>query len=193
MSDVNTNNREPGPVEADEAKRTKIADRDWIDQGGESVSEEDATGARYRFLADGKEATFEPKTNDAATRMLAIFGALTLMGNLTNTWKNEKGDRAASPVDAIAERFALLQDGKWIDRATSPVGAKVDKDALVAAYCEFAASKGQTKDPVAVLEKITDKPSLIRDLRSIPEVLALYTARVGRGNAKSADDILAGV
>ncbi len=175
-----------------EVSRTKIAQRDWIDKGGSPVDEEVATGAQYTFLADGKSATFEPVTDHAATRMLAIFGALTLMGNLTNTWKTEKGDRADSPIDVISERFGLLADGKWIDRAAGVVGARVDKDALVAAYVEYAASKGQTKDPVAVLEKITDKPSLIRDLRSIPEVLAGYVRRTG-AKGKTAEEVLGAV
>lgn len=193
MNDT-TNSGEPGPVEADaEATRKKIADRDWVNAAGEAVSEEEATAARYTFLGDGKSASFEPQTDHGPTRMLAIFGALTLMGNLTNTWKTEKGDKADSPVDVIAERFDLLATGKWIDRAVGAVGARVDKDALVAAYVEFAASRGQTKDPVVVLEKITDNPKLVKDLRSIPEVLALYTARVGRGAAKSVDDVMASV
>lgn len=182
-----------GAPEADtEVARKKIAERDWIDGEGKPVDEEAAVAARYTFLADGKSATFEPKTEDAATRMLAIFGAQTLMGNLTNTWKTEKGDRAESPIDVIGERFALLADGKWIDRTAGAVGARVDKDALVAAYVEYAHEKGQEKDPVAVLEKITDNPALIKQLRSIPEVLAKYTARVGKP-AKSAEEILSDI
>lgn len=187
------NSGEPGPIEAEEeTSRKKIADRDWIDGDGKPVEEEKAVAARYTFLGDGKSASFAPVTDDAATRMLAIFGALTLFGNVTNTWKGEKGDKAASPVDAIAERLELLGKGEWIDRTASPVGARVDKDALVAAYVEYAAEQGITKDPVAVLEKITDKPQLIKDLRSIPEVLAKYTARVGKGG-KSAADVMASV
>jgi hypothetical protein len=186
-----------------EASRTKIANRQWINDAGESCDEELATGISYEFLgrtkgdivvpADGKDFTVKFRDlTPAAIHMLAGFGGLTLMGNVTNTWLGEKGDREATAADAIAARIALLNEGKWIDRSAGVVGARVDKDALVAAYVEFAAERGQTKDPVAVLEKITDNPQLIKDLRSIPEVLAKYTARVGRPT-KSVDDVFASV
>lgn len=190
---------EPGPVEAEaEIKRTKIADRDWIDAKGEAVAEENAVAARYTFLADGKSATFTPKTDDAATRMLAIFGAQTLMGNLTNTWKVEKGERADSPVDVIAERFQLLADGKWIDRSAAGVGAKVDKDALAGAFIDVALADGKVTDATKdatyakVRARLEEDAGYLRAVRSVPAISAAYSARVGRVT-KTLEDVFAGL
>jgi hypothetical protein len=186
-----TNIDEAGAGPVSEPSRTKIAERDWIDDAGAIVDEEKATGVRYKFLGRTKDGKTDAASGEAytvkfgdlsteATYMLCGFGALTLMGNLTNTWMGEKGERAQYPELAIAERIALLNSGQWIDRTTAGVGARVDKDALVAAYVEWAHEQGQEKDPVAVLEKLTDNPALIKQVRTIAEVNAKYLARVGK-------------
>lgn len=177
-----------GPVE--EESRSKIADRLWVNDQGVEVEPHEATGVKYQFLGrtkkgivvppDGKAFTvFFRDLNDSAKNMLCGFGAHTLMGNVTNTWLGEKGEKAATAADAIAERIELLQSGQWVDRSGA-VGARVNLEALTTAYCEWAASKGQTKDPSEIRQKLEDKPELVKAARTIPEVVAAYTRIVGR-------------
>ena len=200
MSNVDTG----GPVtEAEESARKKIADRDWIDDSGKAVAEEDATGVRYTFLgrtkegvtipADGKSFTaYWRDLTDEAKRMAGCFGLITLMGNVTNTWMGDKGDnRPALAADAIAERIALLNAGKWIDR-TGGVGARVDKDALAQAVVEVGLANGQKlkdgSDPsVATIRPLLDNEDFFRSVRSNAEMNAAYARIVGRQTATVSD------
>lgn len=183
-----------------EPERVKIANRQWVNDAGEEVAEDAATGVKYEFLGrtkgsivvppDGKSYTVRfSDLNDKAKNMLTGFGALTLMGNITNTWLGEKGDRDATAADAIAARIALLQEGQWIDRSAAG-GFRIDLDALTSAYVEAAAAKGQTKDPSVIREKLGDDTKLVAQLRKIPEVAAAYTRIVGK-SAVSLDDVMA--
>lgn len=197
----------PGPVEvADEPQRKKIANRDWINDAGEEVQPEEATAVRYEFLGkgdvagDGKAFTFKLANPGTAAAMLAGFGALTLMGNLTNTWLAEKGDKLATPYDAIAERFALLDSGKWIDRAAGGgVGAKVDRDALAEAITQvkeaagFAAGDTRDEYKARARQKLEDDPAFLRQIRQKPEIANAYAAIVGKTAGKPLDDMLADV
>jgi hypothetical protein len=178
-----------------EPSRKKIAERDWINAAGEKAETEDeAIVARYTYLADGKSFDFEPKTDDAATRMLAIFGAHTLMGNVTNTWKIEKGDKADSPVDAIKDRFALLAEGKWIDRSAGAVGAKLDKDVLAESITQVMLEAGKITQAevgdkkAGYRQRLEDDPVYVRTVRQVKSVSDRYAELMGRPT-KSLDDI----
>lgn len=199
MTNVDTG----GPVtEAEETARKKIADRDWIDDSGKPVSEEEATGVRYTFLGRTKEGITIPPDGKAFTqywrdltpeaqRMAGCFGLMTLMGNVTNTWMGDKSDtRPALAADAIQERIALLNEGKWIDR-TGGVGAKVDKDALAQAVVEVGAANGKTYD-VAVIRPKLDDEAFFKMVRTNAEMNAAYARIVGRQTA-TVDDIFAGI
>src|SRR3972149_6490186 len=115
-------------------ERTKIANRLWLASDGKETDEEKAVAVSYEFLGrtkggvsipgDGKSYSYQIPTPGTRDGMLAGFGALTLMGNITNTWMGDKGDRAPTAHDAIADRFALLDTGVWVDRAAA-VGARV--------------------------------------------------------------------
>lgn len=182
---------EQGADSDTETVRKQIAKRDWIGSDGTVVEDEaQATAARYTYIADGQSATFEPKTDDAGTRMLAIFGALTLMGNLTNTWKVEKGDKASSPIDVINERFNLITSGQWIDRTREGVGAKVDPATLAQAWSQVLSAAGKQKDMDDLLAMIeadtltksdgTKITGLVASLRRDPKVAAAYATLRGR-------------
>jgi hypothetical protein len=187
------------PVEESADARKKIADRDWIDDSGNVVDEEVATGVRYTFLGRTKEGVTIPPDGKSYTlymrdlkpealNMLAGFGAITLMGNVTNTWMGDKGDtRAALAADAIAERIDLLNSGKWIDR-TGGVGARVDKDALAQAVVEVGAANGKTADLAVVREKLEQSADFMKAVRSNAEINAAYARIVGRQTA-TVDDI----
>lgn len=173
MSDTTTN--EP----AAKAKRETVALRDWIDASGapvESGKEGTATGLRYTHLPSAKRinpsfnpetdqpdpaATFsrhfpavgEPMTADAL--MVAIFGGLTLAGNIVNTATNgPKGDPNLNPISLIAERFEELATGVWADRAGgSGGGVRYDKEKLAQAIAQV---KNET-DPSPYLAKMANK------------------------------------
>jgi len=174
--------------------RKKIANRNWVDASGVETTEEKAVAVSYEFLGrdetpgDGKYFTHQISAPGTRPGMLEGFGALTLMGNVTNTWLGDKGDKAATAHDAIAERWELLQSGIWIDRA-SAVGARVDKGQLAQAIVNVGARKGQTKDHAAVLAKLESDPELLKAARGNPEFSAEYATLMGR-TVKSVDDVL---
>lgn len=196
-----------GPVE--EPSRTKIADRLWIGADRKEVdTPEEAAGVLYKFLGRTKDGITVPPDSQAFTRlfsemseaelkMLAGFGAHTLMGNVTNTWLGEKGDKAATAHDAIKERFDLLYGGTWVDRTGTGVGARIDKDALAEAVCRVMVAKGTwTQADVdggrkaAVRQKMEDDPQSVKASRQVPEIASEYAAIVGRAT-KSAEDVAA--
>lgn len=156
------------------AKREVVAIRDWIDANGkpcETGKEAEAVGFSYTHLPTAKRANpaFNPETDtpDASAvyqhlvgdagkieTMLAIFGGLTLCGNIVNTATNgPKGDPTLNPIPLIAERFKELETGVWADRATGVGGVRYDKDKLANA---IASAKGET-DPAPYLAKMEGK------------------------------------
>lgn len=197
-------------TEAAEPERKKIANREWVNDAGEVVDEEAATGVRYEFLGRTKDgitiapdgANYSLKFSDlspAALNMLAGFGAITLMGNVTNTWMGDKSDeKPARACDAIAERFALLQDGKWIDRSAAGVGAKVDKDVLAEAAIQVFLESGKITDAqvgdvkAKVRQKLEDDSKYGATLRQVPAIATKYATLVGR-QSKTVDDVLGGL
>lgn len=192
-------------TEADEPARKKIADRDWIDDSGKVVDEEAATGVRYTFLGRTKDGVTIPPDGQsyqlyfrdltpACMNMLAGFGAITLMGNVTNTWMGDKSpDKDAKACDAIAARFALMNNPDkpvWADRSGG-VGARVDRDALAQAIVEVLTANGRTAELTAVRERCNDD-EFVKSSRTNAEVAAAYARIVGRQTA-SLDDIFGGL
>lgn len=169
MTDITTN----APAET-KVKKQQAAIRDWINENGQPVDsgeEGKATGFRYTHLATAKRLVpaFNPETDKApdgsffeyqfgdpgsVETMLAIFGGLTLAGNVVNTATNgPKGDPAADVIPMISDRFAELEKGTWADRATGIGGVRYDKDQLSQA---IANAKGET-DPAPYLAKMENK------------------------------------
>lgn len=159
---------------AEKAKKVAVALRDWIDADGkpvESGAEASATGFRYTHLPSARKVnpTFNPETDKPdptavfeiqfgnpgeIETMLAIFGGLTLAGNVVNTAINgPKGDPSINPIPLITERFAELDKGVWADRATGVGGVRYDKEKLAAA---IATAKGET-DAAPYLLKMENK------------------------------------
>lgn len=162
------------PAAATKAKKEQVAIRDWMNLAGQPLEggkEGEAVGFRYIHLATAKSllATYNPETDqppagsffeavcgEAGKRdtMLAIFGGLTLAGNVVNTAHNgPKGDPSINPIPLIAERFKELEAGVWADRASGVGGVRYDKEKLSAA---IAQAKGES-DPAPYLAKMETK------------------------------------
>lgn len=164
MSSTDTNT-----AAAAKPKRPQVALRDWIDASGNPVEagkEGEAVGLRYVHLPTAKrlDAAFNPESSTphadavftvnptgAMATMLAIFGGLTLAGNVVNTAVNgTKGDPNVNPIPLIAARFAELESGVWADAATGVGGIRYDAEKLAQA---IANAKGET-DPAPYAAKI---------------------------------------
>ena len=187
-------------TEVVEITKAKRANHELIDAQGNVVeAEEDAHGIRYTLLANGQSFDYMYGKNAESDRMLALFGAKTLCTNETSAARNNvKG--AASPdeqMDAVRDRFSLLDSGKWVDRSREGVGAKVDLDALAEAICRVLVSEGkQTQQDVdsgykaKVRAKLDDDKGYARKARSYGPVGNEYAAIVGKTTA-TVDDLLA--
>jgi len=135
-------------------KRPTVADRQWIDQSGKEVPNDEkpsATGFKYVDLASGNAYSYQ-LTDDTPRHVLvtlAIFGGLTKAGNIRNTLVNsDKGDPDADVIPAIKGWFDLLeQDGKWGEDREGLGRARFDLDKLALA---IATAKGEEHDESAV-------------------------------------------
>lgn len=167
MTDTSTTTAAP-------AKREQVAVRDWIDANGNPVGtgdENKAVGFRYIHLPTAKrlQPSYNPESDVApqgsafdwvcgeagkTETMLAIFGGLTLAGNIVNSATNgAKGDPNADVISEITARFAEIDKGTWADRASGVGGVRYDKDKLAAA---IASAKGES-DPAPYLAKMENK------------------------------------
>lgn len=167
MTDTTTN-------ETAAAKRAAVAVRDWIDGNGNPISTGDeakAVGFRYIHLptakrlnpnynpesdAPPKGAAFDWICGEAGKTetMLAIFGGLTLAGNIVNSATNgPKGDPNADVIAEIEARFKEIETGVWADRASGVGGVRYNKEKLAAA---IAKAKGES-DPAPYLAKMEGK------------------------------------
>lgn len=150
---------------------SRKARRDWIDAKGNPVeTEADATGFRYTHIPTAKRLApdFDPETDEAPAdsvfelatlpeptkTMLAIFGGLTLVGNIVSTSTNPKakGDPDANPIPDVVARFEEIAKGLWSgERGTA--APRYNAEALAKA---IATVKGE-KDHNPYLAKITGK------------------------------------
>lgn len=203
----------PAPAPAQDDGETTVtitkaarAKHELLDASGAVVEDEEkATGIRYTLLANNQ--TFDWQSGLAAgtpATMIAVFGAKTLATNETSAARNNaKG--GASPdeqMQAVRDRFALVDGGQWVDRTREGVGARVDKDALAEAICRVKIAAGAkakdgtqfTDETVAaglkakVRQMLEDDANLVRTARQVPDVAQAYAAIVGR-QTKSIDDL----
>lgn len=180
-----------------ETVKRAVAKHELLDAKGELVeNEEEATGIRYTLLANGQAFDWQYGTNPDADRMIAIFGAKTLATNESSAMRNStKG--AATPdeqIDAVRERFALIQTGKWIDRTREGVGAKIDLDALANAICNVMVADGkytpeqvQNEKLAATRQKLDDDKGFARKARQHPPFAAEYAKIKGAAQVTTDD------
>jgi hypothetical protein len=194
----------PQPADVDEdVESKKKAEHGLLGQDGQAVDNEDAAyGVTYTLL-DG-DSKLEPvvwdynAASEFARRMLALFGAKTLMTNEASGIRNNK----KLPPDkrtpdkcrvAVVERFDLIASGKWADR-TREAGAGIDKDAMAGAAVDYRLQEKKItaadvdSEYARIRAKFEDDAAYFKNVRSIPQVAALYAKRMG-GPALTADDI----
>jgi hypothetical protein len=164
-------------------------------QGEVVENETDATGIRYTQLSTND--TFDYQISDAAKTMLAVFGAKTLATNESSQVRNNpKGAGSdAEQMEAIRNRFALLDQGEWVDRAREG-GATINKDWLTEAVIQVMLEDGKiTEDQAAgdakdkIRQKVEDA-AYVKIARQHPRVAANYAKLAGR-TVKSTDDLMA--
>jgi hypothetical protein len=139
MTDINAVN--PRTARKLATGKGNIATRQWIDRKGNEVEEHEATGFKYTLLADPTrpyiyqlEDKFKP--GEAGT-MLAVFGGLTLAGNVVNSSKDDE-----DPLENVKSRFDLIDEGTWVNREGG-FGPRYDFDLLAQCIAEV---KGVPQD-----------------------------------------------
>lgn len=175
-----------------EPVKQRVAKHELLDaQGAVVENEEEAVGVRYTLTANNQTAEYKHGTNADVDRMLALFGAKTLMTNESSQARNNpKGDQGPdAQIAAVRDRFEfMLNTSKWLDRTRAGVETKIDLDALSDAIVTVQPSL----DKAAVRQRVEeDKPYRLMAYR-VPEVAAEYIKIVGRGNRKTVDDLMAG-
>lgn len=181
-----------------ETVRKQVAKHELLDATGNLVDEEEsATGIRYTLLANGQSFDFQSGlTAGERNTMICVFGAKTLATNESSAMRNStKG--AATPdeqIDAVRERFALLETGKWVDRTREGVGAKIDLDRLANAICNVMVAEGkyteaqvQSEKLAATRAKLEDDKVFARKARQHPPFAAEY-AKLGGAATVTVDD-----
>lgn len=185
--------------EATTVTRKAVAKHFLLDSNGEVTDDETkATGIRYHQITSGE--VFDYQVSEAAKLMLATFGAKTLATNessqVRNNPKGAGGD--AEQMEAIKNRFALLDQGEWVDR-TREGGATVNKDWLAEAIILVMLADGKITDAQAsgdakakVRAKLEDDKAYQTTARQHPRVAAEYSKLAGRV-VKTTDDLMAAI
>lgn len=178
------------------SKRKAVSKRLFLAANGNEVDKiEEASGARYLLLSPSgnKALDYQYGQNPAVDKMFAAFGFHTKIGNVANTVLNDK-DEPGTPDDAAKEAAEWLaqlatSDGKWAERTTGGVGARIDKDALAGAIVEVAGAAGKTADYAKIRDRLESDPQYVRAARQVPDVATAYATRVGKAT-KSIDELL---
>jgi hypothetical protein len=176
-------NKGPNDMTTTEKSRA-VSERTYINTEGAESDLDSATGVNYKWLADGRDYTYTFGENEEADRMLAVFGAATLAGNVASTWANTKGgDRADSPVDDIEARFTALAEGKWlVEGRRAP---SIDLDTLAQAVVQVLALKGKTVTLESARAKLDDK-AIVAQTRANTEIWGIYQKLRGRATTVEA-------
>jgi hypothetical protein len=196
--DTPTSGSSDSKTETENVKRA-VAKHELLNAAGEVVEEEElATGIRYTLLANNQTFDFQSAMNPGERNtMLVIFGAKTLATNETSALRNStKGEATPDEqIDAVRERFALLETGKWVDRTREGVGAKIDLDALANAICNVLVAQGKYTDEQVKTEKLAatrakldDDKAFARKSRQMPAVASEY-AKLKGATAVTIDDL----
>lgn len=178
------------------SKRKRVSERSFIDSEGNEVERiEQATGARYKLVQNGKTFDVQLGNPGEAATMFAVFGAWTKIGNVANTVLNDK-DEPGTPDDAAEEIEAFLANvdkGVWRElQEGAKRGPKYDKDVLAASLVEVLTAAGKVNGDVASYRERLDDASYYAKVRANTDVMAAYHAAMReKGAAGPSVDSLA--
>lgn len=180
-----------------ETVKRKVAKHELLDASGNVVeNEEEATGIRYTLLENNQAFDFQSGlTAGERNTMLTIFGAKTLATNESSALRNNaKGAATADEqIDAVRERFALLETGKWVDRTRDGVGVKIDLDVMANAICNVMVAEGKytetdvTSGKMAEQRQKLEAKEYLAKARKMPAFAAEY-AKLRGASTVSIDD-----
>lgn len=166
--------------------RAKVSERTLLlADGSEAERMNDATGASYKLVANGRSFDYQYGANPHQDRMFGIFGFITKVGNEANSVLNndkEPGDADDAAV-AIEEFLQGVSAGVWREVGEGAArGPKYDKDVLAAALVGVLAATAKG-DVAHYRERLEDK-SYYAKVRANTEVMAAYMAEMAsRGKA----------
>lgn len=180
----------------------KVAEHSYLDAAGNVVeTEEQATGIRYHIISTGDTFDFQTggKPGEPLT-MLAVFGAKTLATNEASAFKQSTKSPTTpnghydGAIDAISERFKMIESGTFVDRSRDGVGGpKWDLDALAEAMCIVLVSSGEaTQEQIdrggkaKVREKLESKEWLAKAKKN-PAVVVEYQRLAGKSVTSAAE------
>lgn len=172
-------------------KRKAIAERDWINADGDVVSTgaPDVAGIRYTYLATGNSVEYLLGQNEQLDRQFAAMGAVTKIGNVVNTFKDdgESGD----PIDAVKEWLKAAMAGEWREAGEAVArGPKYDKDILAAVIVQVLGDKAGG-DLASYRLRLDDK-SYYAKVRAKTKIMAAYHAELakrGTPDESNVDDL----
>lgn len=181
-------------VESEVTKR-QVAKHSLLDAAGNIVEDmEAATGFRYLDIASGETFDYQLKANTDALRMLALFGGRTLATNEASAERQKDGD-SKSQLAAIADRFALIDTGVWVDR-TREGGPRIDQAVLATAVLNVMIGSGKVPESerdgryAKLLANWAENPKLVTVAHSVPAVRDEYAKLSGK-TARTVDDLAA--
>jgi len=177
--------------------KIELLDKDGapMDSESEDALWENAYGVRVTQLSNGKFVDLLHGDNEAANRMLANFGRKTLAGHVASQVRQKSGDDAdATP--AIAERFELIDNGKWVDRTREAFA--YDQPQLATAACDVMVAAGQIDESqratvhANLLQKMAENEKFPAQVAAVEGVRDRYNELIGKVvKVKTAADLLA--
>lgn len=189
-----------------EIKGRKRSERTWLDANREEADDKmEVAGVSYQILPakdlkKGREwhedFTLElmfDELPEAAVHALAAFGALTWLGNITNTVRNYKdGDvppGATAQQEALTSAVEELKKGNW----TSGRGDfEAGLPSLIEAYCDAIEKKTGTRpdgeEKLARLREMDKetRTTKVSEIKNHPDVKAALSARKAARDAERA-------
>lgn len=178
--------------------RKAVAKHFLLDENGEVTQDETkAKGFRYHQISTGEK--FDYIVTPAAMLMLACFGGKTLATNeasqVRNNPKGAGGD--AEQMEAIKNRFALLDQGEWVDRTREAAAPNLDwlAEAVVVvmlADSRITPEQAEGDAKAKVRQKLDEDAAYVKTVRQHPRVAAEYARLAGRV-VKTTDDLMAAI
>lgn len=172
-------------------KKERKAEHEYINAAGEVVENiEDATGIVYRDKATGEVFTHQFGNGEAGDplTMFAVFGAKTRAINAGSGARQARAKATAaelatmpSDVAYMTQVFGECKTGQWAAPADGTArGPKYDLDVLAQVLVAEMQRIGKNPDLAVARKRLGEDLAFRRGVVQVPEVLAAYTAAMGK-------------